>query len=289
MKKILLLTDFSEAAQNALLFARSFFSDTVADFHLLCAHPIEADPFYSQRKVAQTAHTAFADLLRDIITNLRQKATTDWHTFRATARAGNVLEVVQGLLATEAYDYVVVGAKKDGTNVLFGNTATTLVQQLQANVLVIPVDARPRPLRSVVLTTDFASFKNCKLLCPLKDLVTLKGALLTLLTVDTPGKKVVHAEQETRIRQFLSPIEPSVVRLQAPDARQGIDAYLAGHPVDLLVIIPHHGGWTDALNGTSITRSLVYTPPVPMLTIYDNGQSDQPQSINDLSSLDYAL
>jgi hypothetical protein len=40
MKKILLLTDLSEASRNALTFARSFFSDTVADFHLLCVYPI---------------------------------------------------------------------------------------------------------------------------------------------------------------------------------------------------------------------------------------------------------
>ncbi|MBO0935414.1 universal stress protein [Fibrella sp. HMF5335] len=289
MKKILLLTDFSEAAHNALHFTRSFFSDTVADFHLLCAHPVEADPFYSQKHVTQTAHTAFSEQLFNLVTDLRQQATTNWHTYRATALPGPLLSVVQGVLTTDNYDYVVVGAKKDGTSVLFGNTATTLIRQLEANVLVIPVDARPKPVRSVVLATDFARLKNCKLLCPLKELVTLKGATLTLLTIDTPGKQPVHTEQEVRIRQFLLPIEPAVARLQAPDPRQGIDAYLAGHPVDLLVTIPHHKGWIDALNGTSVTRSLAYTPPVPMLTIYDNGHSDQPRLINDLSNLDYAL
>ncbi|MGO8609027.1 universal stress protein, partial [Rhizobium johnstonii] len=61
MKKILVLTDFSEASRHALQFARSFFSDTVAEFHLLCVYPVEEDSFYSRNHVAQTACTAFAE------------------------------------------------------------------------------------------------------------------------------------------------------------------------------------------------------------------------------------
>ena len=139
------------------------------------------------------------------------------------------------------------------------------------------------------MATDFSSLKNCKLLCPVKDFVTLKSAALTLLTIDTPGKKVIQTEQESRVRQFLSPVEPTVTRLQAPTVRQGLDAYLAGHPLDLLVTIPKHKGWSDALTGSSVTSWLAYTPPVPLLTLYDDGTSDQPRLIDDLSAIDYAL
>lgn len=289
MKKILVLTDFSEASRNALQFARSFFGDTVAEFHLLCVHPVETDAFYSAHHVAKTASTAFAEQLSDVVAELRREATTDWHTFRSSARPGNLLDVVRQYVDASQYDYIVIGAKKDGTNELFGNSATALIRQVSANVLVVPVDARAQPVRRVVLATDFANLNNCKLLCPVKEFIALKGSTLTLLTIDTPGKKVVHAERETRIRQFLSPIEPTIARLQAPTARLGIDAYLAGHPVDLLVTIPKHRGWTDALTGNSVTRSLAFTPPVPLLTLYDDGSSDQPRLIDDLSNLDYAL
>lgn len=289
MKKILVLTDFSEASRNALQFARSFFGDTVAEFHLLCVHPVETDVFYSTHHVARTATTAFAEQLSDLVAELRREATTDWHTFRSSARPGNLPDVVRRYIDADSYDYIVIGAKKDGTNELFGNSATALIRQVSANVLVVPVDARPQLIRRVVLATDFASLNNCKLLCPVKEFVALKGSTLTLLTIDTPGKKVIQAERETRIRQFLSPIEPAVARLQAPTARLGIDAYLAGHPVDLLVTIPKHRGWADTLTGNSVTRSLAFMPPVPLLTLYDDGSSDQPRLIDDLSNLDYAL
>jgi len=289
MKKILLLTDFSEASRNALAYCRSFFSDTVADFHLICAYPVEADHFYTQKHVAQTARTAFADQLHDIVTELRLQSDADWHTFRSSARAGTLLDVVNQAVDTEPYDYVVIGAKKDGTNELFGNSATALVRQVKANVLIVPVDAGSESVRRVVIATDFDQLKNCKLLCPIKDLITLKGATLVLLTIDTPGRKIIHLEQEIHIRQFLDPVKPELARLQAPTAKQGIDAYLDGHPVDLLVTIPQHKGWTDVLTGNSLTRSLVYAPPVPLLALYDDGRTDHPKRVDDPSNIDYAL
>ncbi|GAB4006277.1 hypothetical protein GCM10028808_07920 [Spirosoma migulaei] len=289
MKKILLLTDFSEASHKALEFARSFFSDTVVDFHLLCVYPVEADGFYSPRHVAETVHTAFISQLRDMVTELRKQPAIDWHTFRSSAMPGKLIDVVRQNLDAEAYDLLVIGAKKDGTNELFGNSATTLIRQLNANILVVPFDAVSKPIRRIVLAIDFANLKSCKLLCPVKELASLKGATLTLLTIDTPGKKAIRLEREISIRQFLAPLEPTVARLQSSDARKGIDDYLAGHSVDLLVTIPKHKGLNDILTGKSITRSLAYMPPVPMLTLYDDGSSDQPRLIEDLSNLDYAL
>lgn len=289
MKKILVLTDFSQAATHAFAYARSFFADSVADFHLLCACPVEADPFYSQKEVADSACATYTAQLSALIADLRQQATDDWHTFHSTVRSGALLDVVNEVLEAEPYDFVVVGAKKDGTNELFGNSVTSLIRQLHSNLLIVPVDAPLIPIWRVVLATDFASLKNCKLLSPLKDIVTLKGASLTLLTVDTPDKQAIAVEQEARIRHFLFPIQPAVARVKAPTPTQGIIDYIASHPSELLVTLSTHKSWRSILNEESVTRKLAYAPPVPMLALYDDGKSDRPQIVEDLSDMDMAL
>lgn len=289
MKKVLVLTDFSEASQNALRFVRSLFANTDADFHLLCAYPVEPDEFYGQKHVKDTARTAFADSLQEIVLNLRKDPVSASHTFRSTALCGALLETVQVALKDDDYDFVVLGSKKEGTNVLFGNSATTLVRQLETNVLIVPSDATPQPIQRIVLAADISNQKGCNLLSPVKDIAIQKNAELTVLIIDTPGKKNVHPEREIRMRQYLAPIIPTITRLQASNVRQGIDTYLDGHPVDLLVTIPRHKGWTDILTGSSVTRALAFAPPVPLLTLYDNGLSDQAHTMSDLSNLDYAL
>lgn len=277
MKKILLLTDFSEASKHALDFARAFFGDTVANFHLLCVYPPEFIRSYNPIYSHEASRTAYDDQLNDIVTTLRQEATTDWHTFRSLACPGVWIDVIERALKAETYDFVVMGSQKDGTNELFGTSAIALTRQLKANVLVVPVDALAGAVRRVVLATDFARMKNAKLLGPVKDLIVLKGSAFTLLTIDVPDKNAIQVEQELHIRTFLKPIEPIISRIQALNPSEGIDTYLVGSQVDLLVMIPNYKDGTDTLTWESKT----YTPAVPVLTLYDDGSDDRPQSIND--------
>jgi nucleotide-binding universal stress UspA family protein len=281
MKKILVLTDFSEVSRYALAFAHSFFGDTIVDFHLLCVHPPEPG-------IQPVAEATCDDQLRDVVLALRREATNDWHTFRSSSSPGNLVKVVGQAVEVAVYDFVVIGANKDGASKLFGRSATTLIRGLKANVLVVPVDTPSRPVRQLVLAADFANLKNSKLLGPVKELVLLKGATLTLLTIDTPDKDAVQLEREAHIRQFLLPVEPTVTRLKAFEAKLGIDAYLTEHPVDLLVTIPQHKGGTDALTGSRITHSLAHTPPVPLLRLYDDGSNDLPEQVDDLSTANHA-
>jgi hypothetical protein len=290
MKKILILTDFSQASHHALAFARSFFSDTLAEFHLLTIYPAETDGFSGLKHNDKTALASSTDQLLTIVTKLHQEATNDWHTFRMSAQPGHPLDVVEQAIEAEPYDFVVIGPHTNGTNELFGNSAITLVHRLKANIVVVPTDAPSGTVYRIVLAADFANLKNAKLLSPLKELVTLKGASLTLLTIDTPDKDTIHVEQEAHIREFLTPIKPTIARIAAKSAKEGIDAYLADHQVDLLVTIPRHKGIASALSGTGISHAQAYTPSVPLLTLYDDDSNDLPNSLIDATqNVDYSL
>lgn len=276
MKKLLILTDFSEASRHALDYARSFFGSTVANFHLLCVSP-PASAIADNQKASGTAYT---DQLNDILTQLRWEATTDWHTFRSSTCPGTWLDVVGKSLALEPYDFVVMGSQEDGTSALFGHCTIALTRQLKANVIVVPVNSPAGETRRVVLAADFARLKNAKLLSPMKELVMLKGADLTLLSIDVPLKNTIRVEQELHIRKFLFPIEPIVSHLRAATASEGIDTYLTRNQVDLLVMIPAEKPDTS----TQSWESRTYTPPVPVLTLYDNGHNDQPHRFSEPST-----
>ncbi|SOD92895.1 universal stress protein [Spirosoma fluviale] len=291
MIKILILTDFSEASRQAFTFARSFFKDTVVDFHLLSVFPPEDDGFYGLKHNNKSAEQATTDQLQVIVDQLHQQATTDRHTFRASAQSGHPLDAVERAVATEDYDYVVIGPQTNGINELFGNNAIALVHRLKANILIVPADDLTETSACrFVLAIDFANLKNASLLEPLKELMTLKNASLELLTIDTPDKDVIPPEQEAHIRHFLDPIRPTIARLSADSAKEGIDAYLVDHQVDLLITIPRRTELASLSAGHSISTSRLqaYTPAVPLLTLYDDGSDDLPHLLLDeLSNSNY--
>ncbi|MEZ0484171.1 universal stress protein [Fibrella aquatica] len=289
MKKLLLLTNFSSASRNALQFARSFFNDCDTDFHLLYPHPDEQSGVHAPEYVAETTRITFSSQLNELVTGLREESVTDWHTFRSSTKSGLSYDVVRESVEAENYDFVIIGPSEAETDLVFGNGAIGLIRQLKANVLVVPDSLPIRPILQIVLALDFANLNTYELLNPVKELVMRKGATLTLLSIDTPGKKIILPEHEAQIRQYLHPIEPNVARLQAQNAKKGIDSYLASQPVDLLVIVPRFHTRTDSPTTTTTARSGIFTPPVPLLTIYDSTRHDEPLLIEDLSNLDFAL
>lgn len=284
MKKILLLTDLSEASRHALRFARSFFSDTVADFHLLCVHPpaLYGSPGFVYTTKPST--TACADQLRAILSELHREATTNWHTFRSSDCPGDWLEVVRKSLEMERYDFVIFGANEDGTPELFGDSTTAWARHLNANVLVVPVHAPVRPVRRVVLATDFARLKNCKLLSPVKEIVLFKGAMLTLLSIDTPDREKVPIDKEIHIRTFLAPVDPTVGHVKAANTLLGLNAYIDRHSVDLLVVLPNGKAPVGSPADSPEIQRETYRLPVPLLTLFDDGSNDLPQRINALAN-----
>lgn len=287
MKKILVLTDFSASSRNAFQFARSFFSDASADFHLL--YPHLADGIEPPDFVAQMTQLAHETPQAPAATGLPSQDRTDWHTFRSSSKLGKPFDTVQQSIDAEHYDLVVIGPDEAVTDDLFGNSAIALIRLLKANVLVVPADARPKTVQQIVLAIDFAELTNHRLLDPLKELVLLKGATLTLLNIGIPGKKTISVAQETLLRAYLLPIDPTIASLSAVSAKQGIDAYLGEHTVDLLVTMPTYKGPLQPTSAHSHVRAHAFTPPVPLLTLYAHNDTSMLQHIEDLSNLDFAL
>ncbi|MBO0947157.1 universal stress protein [Fibrella forsythiae] len=289
MKKVLLLTNFSPASRHAVAFARAFFGDVATDFHLLYPHPDTPDGIHEPRYDADTTRVSYMSRLHEAVGTLRDETITDWHTFRSSDKPGQPYDIVEESVDAEAYDIVVIGPSDEGTDIVFGNSAIALIRKLKANVLVVPDAAPIRPIHQIVLAIDFANLTDYQLLDTVKELVLRKGATLTLLTIDTPDKKVIHVEQEALIRHHLRPIDPTIAHIQASNAKQGIDDFLAGHTVDLLVTIPRYKGRPNPSATNSHVRAKAFSPAVPLLTIYDDARTEAPEHIEDLSNLDFAL
>lgn len=284
MKKILLLTDFSEASQNALNFTHSLFRDITSHFHLL--YPYSTGDEGSLTPINATGRLTYPAQLQDTVVG---KGTDTRHTFHTPGLGGQPVDLIKQSIAEESYDVVVIGPTENSTDTVFGHNAIELVRKLKANILVVPAHAQPKPIEQIVLAIDFATLTNYQLLDPVLELVQHKSATLILLTVDTPGKRVIHVEQESHIRQYLSPIEPTIAREKAPSAKEGIDAYLATHQVDLLVTMPRYSNRSkSSTDGNPLPLlAKAFSPAVPLLTLYD--EREPPRLIEDLSNLDFAL
>ncbi|MFC5411715.1 universal stress protein [Larkinella bovis] len=273
MKKILLLTDFSEASEKAIHFAQKLFDDTAVEFDLLHAYPIEPETMYEVGiRMKEAERLAFRSLQTQL-SELTAHFHPPFHAYHLLTVPGNPVDAVEAALEQKAYDFVVVGASGAGFLPVLGSVATGLIRHAKTNVLVVPKNAAIQPLRDVVLATDYATLLDPTCLEPLKELTTRKTARLTALAVVDQPAKTATAEALERYQQQIEPVFDTIFTepyfLRDEDVDRGIDTYLDTHTVDLLVTVPYRKSLLDAVWNRSLTRRLAYNPRVPLLALYD--------------------
>ncbi|GAB3250881.1 hypothetical protein GCM10027347_08960 [Larkinella harenae] len=273
MKKILLLTDFSEAAKKAIQFAQLLFDQTATEFHLLHAYPIEPETMYGTVFLMEEAERSAYRSLQTLLSELMGTFHPPYHSYYIRTVPGSPVGAVETVLENEVFDYVVVGASGAGLTPMLGSVATGLIRHARTQVLVVPQAVPLQPIREVVLAADYSNLHNLACLRHLKDLITAKKARLTALSVvdeQTPWLRDGGSEESMlRIETLLDSLETGPYFVLDENVEDGINQYLDENPVDLLVTIPHRKSLLDVVWSRSLTRKLAYRPRVPLLTLYD--------------------
>lgn len=271
MKKILFLTDFSKASRHALRVAQALFAEGPAAFTVVNAYPLEVGLTQGAPFLVEAYHENAEEQLNALKAELIKDPGPYNYIYSFEAVPGSPEGAAVAITEQHPYDFVLVGATGAGHSEWVGSTATALSRHLKTSLLVIPESFPVRPVQHVVLTTDYQSINTPASLKPLTDLIALKKADLTLLTIqpsNEPGPATIEPTLNELLAQFNS-VQVATCLIHDNDVLHGINTYLDTHTVDLLVSVPHHKGWMEALFGQSITRHLAYWPRVPLLTLYD--------------------
>ncbi|GAA4447409.1 hypothetical protein GCM10023189_03790 [Nibrella saemangeumensis] len=233
MKKILLLTDFSEASRKAIHFAQAMFSDVAAEFQLLHTYFVDTDGPYGAALFFQEAEKKARRDLNRLLAEVTTQPVPDYHKYTTRTYPGTTVGTVEWILTQEHFDYVVLGATGEGNNELFGSVATGIIRTAKTNVLVVPATASIRPLQQVVLATDYQSVNHLHSLRPLKDLLTVKSAGLTLLTIKGPEPAEPLSLDESRpFASYFDTVNTDTYFIRHDEVEKGIDEYLVTHSVD---------------------------------------------------------
>jgi nucleotide-binding universal stress UspA family protein len=272
MKKILLLTDFSEASFKAIQFAQMLFRGSKCEFTLLhCYLPAPETAYTVQDTVAELARAevlAWAERIKESDPN-------PLHSYKAEALAGGVTMVINLLQSKEAHHMAVVGASGAGDSIRMGSVATDLVRSADIHVLVVPASSQSRSLDRIVVATNYENYKSETVFEPVRYLAQRHTAGLTFLTVleERESLSSVNSERKALLDGYFTGITCLHEYVKDDEVGEGIEAYLDTHPAELLVMISHRKGLLDVLLNRSVTRQMAYEAEVPLLALY---QSDEP-------------
>ncbi|MEK6480628.1 universal stress protein [Catalinimonas sp. 4WD22] len=271
-KRILVPTDFSETANNALLYALEFALAADAELIVLHAYHVPVPPSYHYpvgyyEGVSPEEFKRAADKKMEVLQN--DFLYSPKIPFECVTQAGSETDIIESTAIEKDVDLLIMGSRKaEGAKAWFGSVTTHTVKHSKFPVLVIPQEARFVRPQKLVLATDLAPIEHLKVLDTLKAMARLFGANMEVLHIHP--EKEDYTRQQTEFRETLCTYlgeATEINHIRHEHVNEGIQQYLDKKQADLLVMLPQHHGLLDQLMHSSKTKYMIFHTHKPLLAL----------------------
>ena len=276
-QNILVPTDFSEAAYNAVRFAQALFKDQPCKFYFLNAFQISGysvdSPF--QPDVAdvalQTGQKESETNLAQLLARLAAEANDTAHQYETIATYNSLLHAVKSTIAEKDIDMVIMGTKgiTGAESLIFGTNAINIMEGITTcPVLSVPLAYGNDPPREIVFPTDFKSQIDRKELNYLIWIANLHKAPIKVLHIQK-GKSLSPTQKENKelLAEVLKETDCSFHSLSDHKVHRGIGVFVKSRESNMIVFMNRKHSILDNILSRPLVKELGYHYEIPMLAL----------------------
>lgn len=163
MRKIVIPSDFSDNAMNALKYAVELFKHEISEFHILHAF---AEEVYNNNDILTKAamdsaredlQLKYEDQLQKIIKEIEEFSPNPRHRYHSHVSFGYLIDELNELVDKEEADIAVMGTRgrTNDRKLTFGSNTLQVIKYVQCPVLVIPENYKFHDLQNILFPTNF--------------------------------------------------------------------------------------------------------------------------------------
>ena len=271
--KILLPTDFSDNAWNAIVYALKLFKHEYCTFYFLNS------TFVQISTLSQFSNKILKSIEQDALKGLMELEklveTTDAnsnHDFQIILSRDNLIDAVKKAVKEEEIDLVVMGTKgaSGAKEVFFGSNTIHLVKNLkQCPVLIIPETCEfKRPLQ-IGFPTDYNRFYSNKELKGIKLLADLYDAKLRIMHINEEEKLTDIQEYNlTKLKYYLNSYTCEFQWLpKYDDKTTEINDFIKDYDISILAMVNYAHSFIERITHEPVIKKLGFHIRIPFLVI----------------------
>jgi nucleotide-binding universal stress UspA family protein len=275
MKTIIVPTDFSPTATNAMNFAADMAVNINASLMLLHVYQVPVSMtdvpvvLVSSDELKKSAEKNLQDL-KEAVTHI----TSGKIRVYTEAVLGDVSDELEEVCEEISPFAVIMGTKGSSgiERVLFGSTTLTAIRQLKWPVIVVPPGKEyGTGIKKIGFACDFEKVVENTPVQFIRNMVKEFDAELHVLNVDHEGKrfKPETPEESMLLHNLLADLDPSYHFIEHADVEDGINDFVDKNNIDLLITIPKKHKLLDGLFKKSSTKQLVTQSHVPVMCVHE--------------------
>jgi nucleotide-binding universal stress UspA family protein len=278
MKKILIPTDLSENAGNAIKYALHFFQSTAVELVFLhVTHPMLDlpdtslefyDPIIFQDKKEQYSYVETH--LNQIFT--LEKLDKNSFNYSIELRIGFASDEIASVAKHLECDFIVMGTKGATglAKVFLGSIASSVLKHTTIPVLIIPENYRFTLPEKIVFATDYKGISNKKVLAPLFDIANQfdsKVLMFHAIEAKEPIAAYIEELQVWKTEKNFHHIKHTNSIATCEDVTEGILEFTDENNAEILAMIPHSYNFFQHLFHKSKTKEVAMESKVPLLVL----------------------
>lgn len=279
MMRIVLPTDFSENAFNAIVYAAKLFKDTTCIFYLLHAY---TPPIYrvdytlgspGQLGLPDDHRYSAEAALEKTKKRIKAKFDNPRHEFMTHAAFNTLEDEIKTMVIKENIDLIIMGTQgaTGAKEILFGSNTVHVLKKAIVPVLAIPSHFDFTPPKRIVFPTDYEVDYAHTDLDFLLHLSKLWGAKLHVMHVSTPdGLTPLQKTNKANLQKMMHQHAHEIHDLPDQELVEAINAFQEEVPVDMLAMVKNKHSFLERLFVEPVIKNIGLHSKVPFLVLSYN-------------------
>ncbi|MDO6596129.1 universal stress protein [Oceanihabitans sp. 2_MG-2023] len=276
MKRILLPTDFSNNAWNAIQYALHLFKNETCFFYILNTYtPVIYQMEYMQVSNAQfsvfdAAKESSLKGLATIKTRINEKFSNPKHTIETISAFNNLIPEIKEIVNRENIDLVVMGTQgaSNVQGVLFGSNTVHVFKSIRVPVLAIPSNFEFEPLHEILFPTDYEVAFQDKQMLPLVAMASAYTSRVNVLHVNY-GESLSEKQQinKQKLELYFKHVAHLFHDVKNNNVEDAINEFQRKARINFLVMINNKHSFFENLFFKSTINQIGFHLNIPFLVI----------------------
>jgi nucleotide-binding universal stress UspA family protein len=277
-RSVLLPTDFSESALNAIRYALGLYQHMNCDFYFLNVFTVNGysidnmmvpEPGDAAYEASKIASEKGLEMLLEV---LEKEYDNPKHTYHTIATYNSLLFGIKDTIAKKDIEIIVMGTKgaTAAAAVLYGTNAVDVMEHIsECPVLAIPSGFHFSPPKEVVLATNYKTgFKRRELNNLIEILSLNKAAIRILHILEEPELSKRQESNLELLKEILKGTTHSFHTLKEVKVHAGINAFIESRGSDMLAFMHSKHGFFRKLFAKPLVAEMGYHSKIPLLAIH---------------------
>lgn len=279
MKNILIPTDFSENAWNAIEYAINFFEDSSCNFYLLYVNQINtfvvADTTYipSQTVIEETFIKPTKARLNEVLNRIASISNNEKHKFFALTDYNYFIDSIRKHIVDKKIDLIVMGTRGASglKKLIIGSNTGDVITRVHCSTLVVPENAKYVKPSVIAFPTDFSSFYSTNLLFPIIEILDIYKASINVLHINK--KKVnLNLDQEINkgyLEDYFSNYNYNFYNLTNNHIESAIQTFVENNNVNLITMVAKNLNYFQRILFHPTVKEISYHTDIPFLVLHE--------------------